>query len=179
MLARMRTIHILAALSALALAGLLAACGGATATLNQRAGSFEGGALSSFGGADGDDIDARATARDIAGGRDYDFTAAGFTLLNGAATSWQPGAGSNFGDGDGTVTLDGAQATVNLSVISNDPDVTDVALAGSFDVADAQAAIANAGSSFVIEWTLVWQQAGEARSLTAQQTLLGAEWVTL
>jgi len=175
----MRTgIHIATFLSVLALAALLAACGGDTA-LNQRAGSFEGGALSNFSGADGADSDARSVARDIAGGRDYDLTASGYTLLDGAATSWQSGAGSNFSDGDGTVTVNGAEATVNMTVISSDPSISNVALAGTLNVADAQAAIENPGSSFVVTWTILWELEGEARGLTAEQTLLGTEWATL
>lgn len=168
---------LLAGMALLALL-MLAACGGEE-LLTQRADSFEGGALSSFGGTDGADSDARDVARAIANNRGYDFTPSGYTLATGAATSWLLTPSIDYGDGTGTLTVNAADAETVLQVLSNSASVTEIEMQGEFPLASAQAAIENPGSSFVVDWTISWQQDGTPRSLTAQQTLLGAEWTTL
>lgn len=154
----------------------LAACG-SDAPLVQRADQFDGGALSNFGGTFGADPDARATAREIASGRSYDFSLSGFDILPGGAESGGPG-GSPFGLGTGTVALDGDNATVELDITSTDPNVTNVHMTGTFSLAQATAAIASPGASFVVNWLISFDTFGTPVSLTAEQTLMGTDFVS-
>jgi hypothetical protein len=178
MLLRMKTsTGILLGLTAALAVIALAACGGSTINLLQRANSFDGGALSNFGGTDGADPDARAIARDIASGRNYDFTPAGFTISPGSAASNGPN-GSPFGVGNGSLAINGDTATATLDIVSTDPNVTNAQMVGTFSLAEASAAISNPGASFVVDWVLSFDALGVPISLSAQQTLNGTDFVT-
>jgi hypothetical protein len=177
MLGDMSRVIKLAAAALLAVSMLfLGACGSSPNTV-ERANSLDGGALSNFNGPDGSDADARATARAIAGNRGYDFTSTGYTLTSGQATSWAILDSSDFTDGIGPLTIDGASSTVQFDVQSADPSVTNVQLSGTFDATEAQLAIDNPGASFIIQWTISWEVGGAPFTLTAEQTLLGSDWV--
>jgi hypothetical protein len=161
---------------------LLAACGGTDALVLQRANSFDGGALSNFGGTDGSSTDARDIARNITSGRNYDFTLTGFDLVDGPAQS-TPAGGSDYGAGTGSVAVDGTAVTVTMDVASTNPNVTNVQLVGTFDAMDAAATIANPGSTFVVEWQMSFDIPNGASTytahVTAEQTLNGTDYIAI
>lgn len=174
----MKTITtILLSLAAVATVMAFASCGGTNTNLIQNAGSFDGGALSNFGGVDGANTDARAIARDMASGRNYDFTPVGFTIAAGSAASNGPN-GSPFGVGNGSIALAGDTATVTLDITSADPNVTNAQMVGTFSVAEASAAITNPGASFVVDWAMSFDSLGVPVHLSAQQTLNGTDFVS-
>ncbi len=177
MLTRMYIKNTLLLILAAALLLWLAACGGET-TLAQRANQFDGGALSNFGGVDGNSADARAIAREIASGRSYDFTQSGFEITPGGVDSSGPG-GSLFGLGSGTLALNGDNVTVNMEITSADPNVTNAHMTGTFSLAQASSAIINPGASFVVNWLLNFDALGSPVSLSADQTLNGTDFTAL
>ena len=156
---------------------LLGSCGGGEAVV-QRASAFIGGALSSFGGTDSPDADARNTAMEIAISRIYDFTQGGFTLLSGTATTTATNLGE-FGGGNGFVDLagQGQLATIVLNISADDPRYSSVELAGVFSPSEAQTAIDLPGASFFVEWTISWEDDGVPYTLTAAQSLTGTDWL--
>jgi hypothetical protein len=167
---------VVAALTLLSLS--LAACSaGGGIDLDQRASSFVGGALSNFSGTDGDEPEARATARDVAIAREFDFTPVGFTIAAGAASTSLAGASSRFGDGLGTTTVNGDTATVDLDITALDPNVTNMNLSGTYSVTDAQTAVANAGNSFTITWLFQFSEGITTYSIEADQVLSGTNWI--
>jgi hypothetical protein len=168
---------ILLSVAAVLAAVMFAACGGSSIDLVQHANSFDGGALSNYGGADGENADARAIAREMASGRNYDFTPSGFTIAAGDASSNGPN-GSPFGVGNGSLAVSGDTATVTLDITSTNPDVTNAQMVGSFSLAEASMAIINPGSSFIVDWTMSFDMLTVPVSLSAQQTLNGTDFVT-
>lgn len=167
---------VVAALALLALAFSACSAGGGI-DLDQRASSFIGGALSNFSGTDGDEPGARATARDIAIAREFDFTPVGFTIAAGVASTSLAGASARFGDGLGTITVNGGTAIVDLDITTLDPNVTNLNMSGTFSVANAQAAVANAGNSFTITWLFQFSEGITTYSIEADQVLSGTNWV--
>jgi hypothetical protein len=153
----------------------LSACGGSD-PLNLQADSFQGGSLSNFGGLDGADTEARDIAREMAVGRNFDFTpGGGFTLSSGPINSTSDGG--DFGIGGGTLDLSGDDATVDLDITSENPNVTNAHMVGTFSLAAASAAIANPSSSFDVEWTISFDTFGGIPvELTATQTLTGTDF---
>lgn len=153
----------------------LAACGGVTVPIDQHAQRLLGGSLSAFAGADGDNPDARAVAREMATGRLYDFTPADFDVVEGAVSTLGP-LGSDFGDGTAELAINGdiAQVTFQPDVMSG--DVTTPQMAGSFSVAAAQAAIDNPGTSFPITWEFSWTGPTGSYEVTAEQQLTGTDF---
>jgi hypothetical protein len=166
-------------LSLMAVAAVIAftACGGSNIDLVQHANSFDGGSLSNFGGGDGGNADVRAIARDMASGRNYDFTPSGFSITDGPAASNGPN-GSPFGVGNGTLAINNDTATVTLDITSTNPDVTNAQMVGTFSVADASMAIINPGATFVVDWVMSFDLLAVPVNLTAQQTLNGTDFVT-
>jgi hypothetical protein len=153
---------------------LLAGCGGSDPVV-QHAQALLGGSLSNFGGAAGADLDARAVAREMATGRSYDFMPSGFTVAAGAVTSTAP-SGSDFGDGAGTLTVNGDDAEVVLNPAGGAGGVTGAKLEGSFSLAAAQAAVDSPGRSFVVTWTVSWTDGTDSFELTAEQSLTGTDF---
>lgn len=168
---------ILLGVAAVLAAIALSACGGGTTNLLQQANSFNGGTLSNFGGTDGDNPDVRAIARDMASGRNYDFTPSGFNIASGPAASNGPN-GSPFGVGNGSLAVAGDTATATLDITSTDPNVTNAQMVGTFSVAEAAAAIINPSASFVVDWVMSFDLLAVPVSLSAQQTLNGTDFVT-
>ncbi|MBN2082347.1 hypothetical protein JW859_09095 [bacterium] len=164
----------------LAVVLVLAACSsdGGT-TVIQRATAFAGGALVNFGGNNAADADARAVARDLGIGREYDLVNNGFAIASGNVTSAFASADPLFGNGTGTQTVAGDIVTVTLTVASNDTLLSDVTLTGVYSLSQAQAAISDAGRTFVINWTFDYQNDGAAVNITAEQTAYGTSWTTV
>lgn len=154
----------------------LASCsGGDTAPGGQHAQSLLGGSLAAFSGADGDDPDARAVAREMATGRLYDFTPSGFTVAAGTVTTLGV-LGSDFGDATGTLAVNGdvAQVTYEPEVLSGDATLPQ--MTGTFSVAEAQAAIDNPGTSFPVTWEFTWVDGTGSHDLSADQQLTGTDF---
>jgi len=174
--AKLRRTAVLTGIAA-ALASLLAlaSCGGSDALPVQKASALTGGALSNFGGTDGADPSVRAVARDIATSRDFDFTPTGYTVASGAAESTGL-AGSGYGDGTGTITVMGGGSAVEMSIVSQTSGVQNVTLTGAFDALQAQLAVDNPGSSFIMSWTISFDIEGESFTLTCDQVLSGSGW---
>lgn len=178
MLHNMRKAKLLTIAATTVLLLLLGSCGGGSDPIIERAGAFIGGALSSFGGADSPDAGARNTAMEIAISRIYDLTPGGFTLLTGPATTVATGIG-NFGGGNGNVDLAGLgqQATITLNISADDPRYSSVEMDGVFNPSEAQTAIDLPGASFIVEWTITWEDDGLPYILTAVQSLAGTDWL--
>ena len=163
-----------------ALVLLLAACSaGGGIQIEQRAQAFLGGALSNFGGPDGNDATARSIARDIAIGREFVFVQAGFTVASGQATANIGGADPSFGSGNGQVTVSGNQGTLELTIYSSSGPAGDADLTGTFGTAAAQATVQDPGASFTISWAFEFSQGGTDYSITADQILSGTDWVEI
>jgi hypothetical protein len=156
---------------------LLAACGKSD-PLDQFAGTFLGGSLSAFGGDDGSDPQARDTADDMAQQRSFDFTPTGFVIESGTIAS-QPEAGSAFGVGSGSLDVNGDNATVDLDLVSNDPNVSGARMRGQFSLEDASAALINPQSSFDVQWEIDFSYLGVPISLNATQRLTGQDFETI
>ena len=167
----------LATICLLIAAGLAACSAGGGIDLDQRAGLFVGGALSNFSGTDGDEPLARATARDIAIAREFDFTPLGFTVAAGSASTSIAGASARFGDGLGTIAVNGDTATVELNIVALDPSVANVSLVGTFSVSEAQEAISDAGRSSTVTWVFMFNEGITTYSIEADQVLSGTNWV--
>lgn len=178
MLLDMRKTRLLTIIATVALLLILGSCGGGADPIAQRASAFIGGALSSFGGIDANDPGARNTAMELAISRIYDMTPGGFTLLSGTATTDSSGLG-DFGAGNGVVDLAGLGqlATINFSITADDPRYSSVEMAGVFNPSEAQSAIDLPGTSFVVEWTVSWEDDGMPYSLIAEQSLSGTDWL--
>lgn len=159
---------------------LIAGCGSGTGVaLNERAQEFIGGALSNFGGGDGGDTGARSTARDLAVGREFDFILSGFVVAAGTATTSQGAASTRFSGGMGQLQINGDEATVVLDIANVDPSVVDAQLIGYFSVSDAQRAVTDASTSFMVLWEIEFTEADVTYMLNAQQLLSGTSWVAL
>jgi len=169
-----RTINGCIAVLALTLA--LSACSGGGA-LDVRAERFASGTLSSFGGANGADPDARDIARDIATGRFYDFTPVGYVIADGAAAS-TPASGSTLGDGTGTVAVSGDTVTVDMDIASEIP-LGAVHMTGTFSLADATLAVSKPGASFTVAWQITWTTLGTDFALSAEQQLTGTDFAPI
>jgi hypothetical protein len=168
------------ALVLLALGCLAAACAsGGGISINQRAQSFVGGALSNFGGIDGASTTARSIARDIAIAREFDFIQPGFSISPGTITATTAAASQSFGEGTGLLQVAGDQATAELTVSSRDAQVSDATLTGSFSLSQAQAAVSDAGRSFTVIWEFEFSNGGLPVSISAEQTLSGTNWATI
>lgn len=170
---RKASLVLLLLLSVLSLG--LSSCGGTEAVV-EHAQLLLGGSLSNFSGPDGADPDLRAVAREMATGREYDLTPLGFTIAAGAATSTAP-LGSDFGDAWGDVVINGALATVTLTPDAQPATAIDPEMSGEFDLAEAQAAIDNPGSSFTVTWRFTWTDGTGAHDLSAEQVLTGTDFV--
>jgi len=166
-----------ALLLAMAVAGLAACSSSGIPMGEQRAGAFVGGALTNFFGLDADDPSVRNTAREIAVGRIYDLTPAGYTIVSGAASS-APGGFGDFGGGNGSVTVNAGmgQSTIELEIASFDPDVGNVVLLGRFNASEAQQAVDSPGASYTIAWDLSWEQDGTVYEVSAEQAVSGTDW---
>jgi hypothetical protein len=154
---------------------VLASCGSGTSLLDMKAKSFDGAALENFGGSDGAGTAARNIARNMAEGRNYDFTPSGFTFSSGPVTS--SAEEGDFGFGGGSIAVDGDEATVDLDVTSNNPDITNAHMVGTFNTTAAGLAIADPGKTFDVAWTIGFETLGEPVELTAMQTLAGTDFV--
>jgi len=164
----------------LALVLVLAACSSDTGTtVIQRATAFAGGALANFGGDHSQDSDARAVARDLGIGREYGFVNNGFAIAAGNVTSAFAAADPVFGNGTGTQTVVGDIVTVTLAVDSNDTLITNITMTGIFSLSAAQAAVSDAGRTFVINWTFDYVDDGAAMNISAEQTAYGTAWTTV
>jgi len=163
----------LATLAASAVA--LASCGSGTSLLDMKAKSFEGGSLSNFGGADGGNTADRNIAKEMAEGRNFDFTPTGFTFASGPVSS--SSEGGDFGFGGGSMAVDGDNATVDIDVTSNNPDITNAHMVGSFNTSAAGLAIVDPGKTFDVAWTISFDTLGVPVELTAIQTLAGTDFV--
>lgn len=168
------------ALATLAFSSVLAACGsGGGIQFEQRAQVFLGGALSNFGGVDGGDPGARSVARDIAIAREYDLIQPGYTVGAGPITAATAAASQSFGPASGQLTVAGDLATAAFSVDSFDADVSEVTMTGTFSLSQAQAAVSDAGRSFIVSWEFEFDSSGMPVSISAEQTLSGTNWVTI
>jgi hypothetical protein len=164
----------------LTLAGALAACGsGGGVVIDQRAQAFVGGALSNFGGIDGDSSSARSVARDVAIAREFDLIQSGYTVGPGAITSVIGAASQSYGPASGQLTVVGDQATAQLTVESREVDISDVTLTGTFSLSQAQAAVSDSGRSFTVSWEFEFTAGVVPVDITAEQTLSGTSWVAI
>ncbi|GEM_PF-2347321 len=181
MLANMgrRTLLTAVSLALIAAWSITACSAGSGFVADQRAQAFVGGALSNFGGIDGDDAGARSTARDIAIARDFDFIQGGVVIGTGTAATSRGSADPGFADGAGPIAVAADTATVTLSIASLTAGIEDVTLTGEFGMAAAQAAAEDAGLSFTVEWEIAFTDNGQPVSLTASQVLSGAYWVAI
>ena len=156
------------------------ACGSGTGVvLNERAADFAGGALSSFGGADSEDTTARATARDIMVGREFDCISSSFLVAAGTAITDVAAASSRFSGGMGDLAVDGDEGVLTLEVFNVDPEVVYITITGYFSVTEAQRAVEDAGASFLVDWEIEFTEGDVDYSLTAQQVLAGTNWTSI
>jgi hypothetical protein len=162
-----------AALAALA----LSACNseGDDFDLDLKADSFLGGTPSNVSGPDADNADATDEASAMLTGRKFDFTPNGFTLASGNVNS-EPVENSDYGIAGGTMSLDGDEATVGLDVFSNNPDVTNAEMTGTFSVAEASSAILTPGESFTVNWDIAFDYLGFPIQLNMDQELQGTDF---
>jgi hypothetical protein len=170
-------VRLIIALSIIAML-ILASCsaGGGPVGPNQRAGAFFGGAIFNFAGPDSLDIDARAVAREVSNSRDYDFTpGGGFTLASGSATSDSGDPLSDFAAADGSISISGSTATIELNVSSFNPQISNVQLVGTFSLIEAQQAIDDPGSDFTVFWDLAYESDGLDVAISYDQTLTGTD----
>lgn len=170
---------VLACLLLLAAGLALSACSGAGGLTDDKfAWRVEGGALTEYGGADGGDADARNTMRLVLVGRQFDITPVdSHTVETGAAESYRAGADTDYADATGTQTQFGDEMTMAFTVTSTDVNITGMQLTGVFSKTAAEGAIADPSDSFVVTWTLSFEDGGEARELTAQQSLIGVNYI--
>lgn len=154
----------------------LAACGGGEGPVEQLgASSFLGGSVSNFNGPDGADPFAQDTARAALGGASFDLTPEGFSISSGPVAS---DSGGDFGLGNGTLSVSGDDASVDLDITSTNPDITNVSAVGRFSLAQAEAALLDPGKSFEVDWTLSFDGPGALPfEISLTQTLSGADFM--
>jgi hypothetical protein len=153
---------------------LLTGCGGSD-PLDLFAESFTGGQLSGFSGAGSSDPNGRATAEELTEERSFDLTPGGFEIESGTISS-EPPAGSQFGVGSGSLNVDGNTGTLELGIVSADPNVTDAQLSGTFDLDEASAALINPQSTFDMRWDISFSYLGIPLNLQATQEMSGADF---
>ena len=168
-----------AVLAALALAVFASACaGGGWVPDDKFAWRTEGGALTDYGGADGDDAEARNLMRLLLVGRQWDITpVTSNTVETGAAESYRAGADASFLDATGAQTQLGDAMSVEIDITSTDADITGAHLSAVYSKNAAEAAIADPGESFDVTWTFSFEDNGTPYELTAQQTLIGINFI--
>ncbi len=168
-----------ACLVVLAAALALSACAGAGGFANDKyAWRVEGGALTEYGGADGEDADARNTLRLVLVGRQFDITPLdSHTVETGESGSFRAGADADFADATGAQTQFGDEMTLEFAITSANAAITDMELRGVFAKSLAEAAVADPANSFEVAWTLSYNLDGEPRELTAKQTLIGINFI--
>jgi hypothetical protein len=159
----------------------LAACSTNSDLPQDRADRFFGQPLTGFGGTDGADVTLQAIAQQLCDGREYDFTPTGFQLAPTAGALTLLGhADPRFAGGNGPLDLthppENTVGTVEFDVESNDPAVTAVSLACSFNVHQAQDAINTPGITFAVNWRIGFTLNGVAHSLRADQVLYGIDF---
>jgi hypothetical protein len=140
-----------------------------------RADTFTGGTPTNVSGPDADNDAARAEAEAMLAGRNFELTPGGFSLSSGPVNS-EPVDGSDYGVAGGDLSLDGDDATVELDVFSNNPDVTDANLRGSFSVDEAGSAIVNPGRTFTMNWEVDFDYLGIPVSFNMDQELTGTDF---
>jgi hypothetical protein len=180
MLTRMMTRMRLFALLALAATALLfsACAGGGALDGDKYAWRMEGGALTEYGGSDGGNAAARNLMRLLLVGRQFDFTPVdNRTVAPGDSHTYRGSADGDFGDAAGTQNQIGDAMTALFTVPTTNPELADVELSAAFSKAEAEDTYADAGQSFTVTWTLSYTEGGEARELTAQQSLIGVNYM--
>ena len=70
------------------------------------------------------------------------------------------GGNVNFGEGTGLVSISGDNGSISLGIAPSNPSYSNVDLSGSFSVAAAQAAVDNAGDTFIVQWQMTYTNAG-------------------
>ena len=161
-------------------AAVLSACGAGGGVEEGCANEFYGGVPYSFGGIDGDNALARDTARDLIGGRRYDFTETNFVIADGTEAYSAGSSEMPFASGTGDIMVVGNTVTVELDIINTpiDRDLSDVTLTGTFDLDQALLAIDDAAVSFVVDWVLSWDEDGVFYDLDVLQSLTGSDWIS-
>jgi hypothetical protein len=156
-------------------------CSGNTDLPQDRADRFFGMPLASFGGTDGGNVELQAIAQQLCDAREYDFTPAGFQIAATAAALTSRGhADPRFGGGNGPLEIvnppDDTIGSVEFAVTSNDPAVSNVTLACSFNLNQAQNTINTPGMTFAVNWRIGFTLDGTTHTLTADQVLYGIDF---
>jgi hypothetical protein len=159
----------------------LAGCSTNTDLPQDRADRFFGQPLTNFSGTDGSNVDMQAIAQQVCDAREYDLTPAGFQIAETPAALTLIGhADPRFGGGNGPLEIvnppQDTVATVEFTVISNDPAVTAVTLACSFNLNQAQNAVNTPGMTFAVNWRIGFTLDGTPHALTADQVLYGIDF---
>lgn len=179
MLMRMRTTWLAGLVFVVLAAAVLSACSGGGFTVTDKfAWRMEGGALSGYGGTDGGAASARNTARLLLTGRQFDFTPQRSNIIEpGTAQTWRAGGSQEFGDAEGTQNQIGDLITCQFTVPSFDPQITDVQLVGEFNKPAAESTLSDPASSFMVDWTISFNEAGTEYTLTASQLVTGVNYI--